>query len=107
MNKAEMKKIIDRYAVVNAEKSAAAKEVDGLGKEIKAYFTERGLCMFETDNNLACVSYRNTKTLDTAKLAAHFGGVIPAKFYTEKQSPVLTVKPCHAVSVAVNVGKVA
>lgn len=96
MNKEEMSAIIDRYAVVNAEKSVVAKEIGELGKAIKAYFTAREIAIFDTPNNVAIVNYRTARTLDADKLAAHFGGVIPDEFYIMKQSPVLTVKPRKA-----------
>lgn len=93
MNKEEMTKIVDRYAVANAEKNTLAKEVTELGKAIKGYFTAREIAIFDTPDNVAIVSYRKSRTLDAEKLAAHFGGVIPDKFYTEKETPTLTVKP--------------
>ena len=105
MNKEEMSKIVDRYAVVNAAKSAATKEVAELGKAIKAYFTEREIAIFNTDENTAIVSYRKSRTLDADKLAAHFGGKIPDKFYTEKETPTLTIKtrkPAQAVINAIS-----
>ena len=100
MNKAEITKVVDRYAVANAEKSAYTKEVAELGKTIKGYFTDRGLTIFDTPDNVAVVNYRKSRTLDTEKLAAHFGGEIPDRFYVEKESPVLTVKPRKAASAA-------
>ena len=93
MNKEEMTAVIDRYATANGEKNKLSKEVTELGKSIKAYFTAREISIFDTPNNVAIVSYRTSRTLDAEKLAAHFGGVIPDEFYTEKESPALTVKP--------------
>ena len=98
MNKEDITKIVDRYAVANAEKNTLSKEVLELGKAIKAYFTARGLTIFDTPDNYAVVSYSTRRTLDTAKLEAHFGGTIPDKFYVEKSAPVLTVKPRKAAA---------
>lgn len=105
MNKEEMGKVVDRYAVVNAEKSAATKEVGELGKAIKAYFNDRQIAIFNTDENTAIINYRKSRTLDADKLAAHFGGKIPDKFYTEKETPTLCVKsrkPAQAVLDAIH-----
>lgn len=92
MNQSDICKVIDRYAVANGEKNTLAKEVSELGKAIKGYFTARGLAIFNTTDNVAIINYRKSRTLDTEKLAAHFGGVIPEKFYTEKETPTLLVK---------------
>ena len=92
MNKEEMTKVVDRYAEANGVKNSISKEVTELGKTIKGYFTARQISIFDTPNNVAIVSYRKSRTLDAEKLAAYFGGAIPDKFYTEKETPTLTVK---------------
>ena len=102
MNKNEIVAVIDAYAEKNGIKNAVTKEVGELGKAIKAYFNDRGLTILETPNNTAAVSYRKTKTLDQEKLAAHFGGTIPEKFYTEKEMPTLTVKSRKAAAAVIN-----
>lgn len=92
MNKKEMTAVIDRYAVVNAGKNAMAKEAKELGLAIKAYFTAKGIAIFNTEDNVAIINYKTSRELDAKKIAAHFGGTIPDEYYTVKQTPTLTVK---------------
>ena len=92
MNKQDMAKVIDRYAVANADKKSVTAEVAELGSAIKTYFAERDISTFATADNVASVNYRTTRAVDLQKVAAKFGGTIPEDCYTETQTPYLTVK---------------
>lgn len=92
MNKNDMQKIVDAYAKAKAEEKTIKANIEELALEIKSYFDERGIVEFVTDNATAKIGTRETKNLDKAKIAKHFGGTIPAEYFTVSTSAVLTVK---------------
>ena len=105
MNKEEMTKVVNAYAQEKAKEKALKERITNLATAIKDYFGKRNIAEFVTDEATAKIGTRESKSLDTAKLAAHFGGKIPEKFYSTSTTAVLTVKPvkkCDAVKKAIN-----
>ena len=92
MNKEEMTKIVNAYAAEKAREKGIKERIANLANSIKEYFDKRGITEFATDEATAKVGTRETRSLDTAKLATHFGGKIPEEFYTTNTTAVLTVK---------------
>lgn len=92
MNKEEMTKIVNAYAKAKHEEKTLKASIADMADAIKDYFGKRNIAEFVTDEATAKIGTRESKSLDTAKLAAHFGGTIPEKFYTTSTTAVLTVK---------------
>ena len=96
---ARFAELLKAFEGMNAEKNRLTRECKPLNEQIKAVLSAMGVSAVECGGYAASISVTNGRKLNETALAAHFGGEIPAKFYSATETVKLTVRAVKTAAV--------